>query len=152
MLAIEAITKTIARIIADSIPEFGDRIHLNRTRELSDERGEVPAVTISQGSESPFGDLTDWDFTGWLCTVQITFTSAGTDEDEIVSQLNAWRMSAHSALVSQGRLGLPFVAEANPSNVDAPVTYNSGSKIVKDLVINWQVVYRVRRDNPNVNI
>lgn len=154
MLAIEAITRRIHSLAVQALPEFENRIHINRTSRLSTNRDELPAICIEQGSEAPETNLSDWQFAGWVCNVDILLTVAGADEDQLVTDLNTLRLRILQALMAGGaRLGLDdLVVETQPGSVSKPVSDSDGSVIVKDLLTNWQIAYRIPRNNYDVSI
>lgn len=152
MLAIEAITERIRDRVLAAVPEFADRVHLNRSKSYKSDT-ELPACNVVQGGETIASNLSDYDFVGWIANVSIYFTASGSDDHEIVKELNMFRLRITNAIVTDKRIGLPFVVEAAPADVGAPVTVSDSdaSVIAKELQIAWQVAYRIPRQNYSVS-
>lgn len=153
MLAIEKITEQVRDLVLSAVPEFADRVHLNRSKSYNYERSLLPASNVIQGGETPASNLTDYDFTGWIGNVSIHFTAAGEDDHEIIKELNSFRLRITNAILAQPRLNLDFVTEMAPADVGAPTTISDidSSVIVKELQTAWQIAYRVPRQNYNVS-
>lgn len=152
MLPIEAITQRFHDLIAVAFTEYSGRIHLNRTVPFDDEMGEIPGINVSQGDDVPNNNLATLDGAGWIASVTVTCTLAGSSnqEHELVRQLNTMRLRTHRAIMDDRKIGFDWVMEVAPGPVQPILSDSPSSRIIKELSMNWQALYIADRRNPDV--
>jgi hypothetical protein len=117
----------------------------HRALSLSEQQGQLPAISIEFGEDRPFDDdgASNMAFIDSLLTVNTVSIVAGTVEVEVKARLLDLRHHAHKGIMSDRTLGLAFVADVRYQGANEPEFNTEGQGIVGSLTSSWAVHYRM---------
>jgi len=125
----------------------------HRSLSLSNEDQELPAVSITLGSDDPLDDdgQTNLNVFDSLQALIFRIVAAGDDQDteeHIIATLQGLRRAIHVALMADDGLGLAFVIGTRYGGADAPHIEAQQERLVGTLDCRWSVHYRVNIADP----
>lgn len=122
-------------------------IYAHRTLSISEDDGEVPAISVTYGEDASAGGE---QITGLLystLTLEVTAYAAGDDEESVRRELLQMRAQIHAALMADNRFGLSFVHHTFYDGATAP-RISKGERLLGDLTSTWRVRYEMNFASP----
>lgn len=133
-----------------SIGVSPENIFAHRSLSLSEDQGEMPAITVNIGEDSPVSDQGNDNlaFIDSLLTVEIVGYFIAPDEADVKRELFRQRRYAHVALLADPTLGLPFVMGTQYGGASKPEIDSSTQQCAGSLEAPWRVPYRMNIADP----
>lgn len=121
-----------------------------RTLSLSNEDGELPAITVNIGTDDPVSDLgaDNLRFIDSLLELRLTAYAQDTSQSAVLTDLMALRVGVHKALMADQTLGLGFVMSTRYGGADAPEVATEGAYLAGRLDMTFRVLYRMSVTDP----
>lgn len=120
-----------------------------RTLSLADGHGELPAITVNVGEDSPAPDTGHFQTVGSQLDVITTAYVAGTSDEEVMRLAFAVRTEIHKALVVNTTFGLSFVLQLTYGGAAAPAKDSNSEMHFCAYEQRWQVVYWMSESDPS---
>lgn len=122
-------------------------VYAHRTLSLSEEDGELPAITVTYGEDgAASGEQIAGLFYSTL-SLEITAHAVGDDEEAVRRDLLQMRAQIHAALMTDARFGLSFVHHTFYGGASAP-RLSRGERMLGDLTSTWRVRYELNLASP----
>lgn len=130
---------------------FNGSVYIHRALSLSEEEGELPAISIDFGEDSPLDDdgASNLAFLDSLVSVMATIYTRGSEEIEVRRALMAARTAMHIAIMADRTLGLSFVVDTRYGGADEPEINAETEYLAGRLVCRWAVHYRMNITDPS---
>lgn len=143
----------VLNAVASLIEAAADGVHIftNRTLSLSEDAGELPAVTVNFGEDTPDDEdgAENFSFIDSTLEVETAIYVRGDEEVDVRSALLAQRARIHVALMADQTLSLAFVIGIYYRGADPPEFDSESGHIAARLVCRWAVKYRMNVLDPN---
>jgi hypothetical protein len=125
-------------------------VHIHRTLTLSEDVGELDAMTINLGDDSPVSEFgTDnVAFIDSILSVPIVSYAKATTEYELRRALSRLRRQMHQALMADVTLGLSFMVHTMYGGAKAVEIETDGDSPVGQQESLWRVHYRMNITDP----
>lgn len=126
-------------------------VYKQREETLSALEGEVPAVVVSIGEDSPFdadGALT-LNVIDSLLEINCQCVAQADDETALLEALHEMRRQVHITLMADRSLALAFVIDTRYQGALAPEFSREAERMVGLLTTRWVVHYRMNITDPN---
>lgn len=145
---IDAIVSALQAQASLQVPSAN--IYAHRSLSLSEDQGELPAITVNFGEDDPVSDLGTDNLAFIDSLLAITITGFAVDPDEPVTRkaLLSQRRYIHAAIMADQTLGLSFVIGARYAGAGAPELDSSSEIIAGSLESRWQILYRMDIADP----
>lgn len=146
----EQILDAIASRLAASTTLNVAEVFVHRSLSLAEDQGELPAVTVNMGEDSPADDYTLLG--GEIGSQLAVMTSAyvlGTSEAAVKRELMRLRTEIHKAIDLTDALGLAFVVKLDYGGAAAPEIDSESEAIAGRLESRWLVTYILNPDDPS---
>lgn len=130
----------------------GSNVLPHRSLSLSDQSGELPALTVNFGKDEPNIEFAGADGDSLIDSIvelRITAHVRGDQESIVKRTLLAVRGEVQSAMLRDPNLGLDCVVYTNYGGADEPDFDSSSDAIVGRLPILFLVHYRMSAANPS---
>ena len=122
------------------------QVFKNRTLVLSEDEGELPAVTVNFGADEP-DSVEELNRIGSALEVVLTAACVGDSEAEVLAALLELRRQSHIALMADTSLGLSFVWHTVYGGASIP-QLQQGERMCGALTTRWTVRYAMNITDP----
>lgn len=133
------------------MPTTAAAVYKHRAMTLSDEAGELPAISINLGADTPLDDdgASNFAFIDSLAAIEIIVRLQDSDEQTALSKLLDFRRDIHVAVMADRELGLSsFVIDTRYAGAEAPERDVEQALVAGRLVTRWLVHYRMNIGDP----
>lgn len=122
-------------------------VYPHRILSLSESDGELPAVGITYGDDSPADPQPLAGLLYSALSLQVTAYAVGDDEEEVRRLLLELRAQTHVSMMTNTRLGLSFVHHTYYGGATAP-QLDRGERMAGYLISTWRVRYEMNFTDP----
>jgi hypothetical protein len=122
-------------------------IYAHRTLSLSEDDGELPAISVTYGEDGAAGGEQVSRLLYSTLSLEITAHAVGDDEESVRRELLQMRSQIHVALMADTRFGLTFVHHTFYDGASAP-RLSRGERMLGDLTSTWRVRYELNFASP----
>jgi hypothetical protein len=146
----DQIVDAISERIAGSTTLNVAAVFVHRSLSLSENQGELPAVTVNVGDDTPAEEY--FTLAGLIGSQLAVLTSGyvlGTSEAAVKRELLRIRTEIHKAIKTTEVLGLPFVVKLDYGGAAAPELNSENEVIAGTQESRWLVTYVMNPDDPS---
>jgi hypothetical protein len=146
----QQIVDQVAALLAAN-SALGAAVYRHRSEPLAAGEGEVPAVVVEVGEDSPFdGDgALSFNVIDSLLEINCRCVAQADDDPSLLEALHELRRQVHMTLMADRSLALAFVIDTRYAGALAPEFSIESERIVGLLDTRWAIHYRMNITDPN---